>query len=162
MYMIPFVQFFPKQAEDETRVITTRNHSLLPDDEYALVEFYCSDPACDCRRVMLSVFPQRRSAQGFLASISFGFDRDRELAGPFLDPMNPQSQYADALLKIVGTVLANPDYCARLERHYHQVKQAAADPAHPIQRMLAQWKSEDEQRPVRGRSRKRNKRRRKR
>jgi len=95
MYLIPFVQLFREQGEAETRVITTRNHDVLPDDEYALVEAYCPDPQCDCRRVMLSVLPRRQLAQGFLASISFGFDRDQELAGPFLDPVNPQSRYAD-------------------------------------------------------------------
>jgi hypothetical protein len=161
MHLIPFVQLFPKQAEAETRVITTRNHEVLPDDQYALVEAYCPDPRCDCRRVMLNVLPRRQQARGFLASISFGFDRDQKLAGPFLDPLNPQSRYADALLKLVTMVLTDPDYCARLERHYYQVKQAAADPTDPIHRTLTRRGGDEGRKPARGRSRKRNKRRRK-
>ena len=89
MYLIPFVQLFPEQAMAETRTITTQGHPVLPDDEYALVESYCTDPACDCRRVMLNVLPRRQGKRGFLAAISFGFDRDEEMAGPFLDPLNP-------------------------------------------------------------------------
>jgi hypothetical protein len=148
MYLVPFVQFFPEKAVAETRTITTRGHPRLPDDEYALVEAYCPDPTCDCRRVMLNVLGRR---QGHLASISFGFDRDQEMAGPFLDPLNPQSRYSDVLLDLVTQVLADPAYVARLESHYRQVKRAAADPAHPVHKKLRQLGVEDEARPVRRR-----------
>ncbi len=103
---------------------------------YALTEFYCVDPQCDCRRVMLSVFNPVVS-KGFLASISFGFDREGEDPGPYLDPLNPQSQYANALLSLVGVVLSDPAYIARLESHYRQVKEALADEKHPIHGIIA-------------------------
>lgn len=61
---------------------------------------------------------------------TYGLDDD--MAGPFLDPLNPQSQYADELLELVtGSVLRDPRYLERLERHYELVKQAASDPRHP-------------------------------
>jgi len=143
-YLVPFTYLFPEQRPAET-------HPSLPDDEYALVESYCVDPTCDCRRVMLNVLPRRRMAQGYLAAISFGFDRKAELAGPFLDPLNPQSQYAQALLDMVITLVleADPAYIARLEAHYRQVKQAVADPKHPAQRLLAQLAAKDKQKPRR-------------
>jgi len=146
-YLVPFTYLFPEQGPAETRVITTHGYPSLPDDEYALVESYCVDPTCDCRRVMLNVLPRRRMAQGYLATISFGFDRKAELAGPFLDPLNPQSQYAQALLDMVITLVleADPAYIARLEAHYRQVKQAVADPKHPAQRLLAQLEAKDKQ-----------------
>lgn len=159
MGLIPFVFLFPKQAEAETRTITTRGHPGLPDDEYALVESYCVDPQCDCRRVMLNVLG-RQQGNRYLASISFGFDRDQELAGPFLDPLNPQSRYATVLLNMVERlVLTDPAYVARLESHYHQVKQAVADPTHPIHRISARLGVDGKGRPVR-RSRRRGKRKR--
>jgi hypothetical protein len=157
MYLIPFVHLFPDQAIAETRTMTTRNHPVLPDDEYALVEAYCADPQCDCRRVMLNVLA-RRQGKNCLASISFGFDRDEKMAGPFLDPLNPQSQYADVLLDLVTMVLADPTYLARLESHYHQVKRAADDPTHPVYRMLTRSRR-GESRPVRRRKRSRRRRR---
>ncbi len=144
MGLIPFVLLFREQGEAETRTITTQDHPVFPDDEYALVEFYCSDPTCDCRRVMLNVLPRRQAARGFLASISFAFDPDDEfitrmgVTNPFLDPLNPQSEYAEFFLRFVQQMLEDdPAYVARLESHYHQVKQAMADPTHPAHQVLA-------------------------
>ncbi len=124
MDLVPFVTLFPEQAIAETRSVTARRHPRLPDDSYAMVESYCPDPKCDCRRVMIGVLPQSNPRSGFLASISFGFDRDAEMAGPFLDPLNPQSRYAEALLALFQQLIADPAYVARLESHYRQVKQA--------------------------------------
>jgi hypothetical protein len=134
--LVPFVRLFREKGEAETRVLTTQGHAHLPDDAYALVESYCVDPTCHCRRVMLNVFSRR--GQRILASIGFGFDRDDEFAGPYLDPLNPQSEYAEVLLKLTKPILADPTYVARLESHYYQVKGAVADPSHPARRLLGE------------------------
>jgi hypothetical protein len=140
LYLTPFATVFPEQGMKETRVITTCGYPRLPDDEYALIEAYCADPKCDCRRVMLNVVG-RRQGDKYLASVSFGFDRDEEMAGPFLDPLNPHSQYADVLLPLVEQALTDPAYVARLESHYRQIKWAAhdhKDPAHETIRRIRQ------------------------
>jgi hypothetical protein len=85
---------------------------------------------------------ERKHPNRILAAISYAFDRDDEHAGPFLDPLNPQCEYAETLLWIVEElVLSDVRYVARLERHYARVKQAASDPGHPayhkLQKMLA-------------------------
>ena len=141
LYLIPFVSLFRELGVIETRSFSARGYPGLPDDEYALFEAYCPDPACDCRRVMLNVIGRHQGKQ-FLASISFGFDPDAELAGPFLDDLNPQNQYAQPLLAAVKPILADPAYVARLESHYRMVKQAAADPTHPVQRVLKRWSTD--------------------
>ena len=48
-------------AERETRTVTVQegNPWGVPGDEYALVESYCTDPGCDCRRVMLNVLARQ-------------------------------------------------------------------------------------------------------
>jgi hypothetical protein len=149
MYLTLFVRLFPGQAMAETRTITTRGHDVLPDDEYALVESYCTDPTCDCRRVMLYVVGRRQMRRGYLASISFGFDRDAEMAGPYLDPLNPQSEYALVFLDMVTRMLdADTAYVARLESHYRQVKQAAADPTHPVHRVLTRLGLDGQEKPT--------------
>ena len=108
----------------------------IPPGSYGLLEFYCPDPACDCRRVMLNV-AEEREPERFLAAISYGFDRDAPEAGPYLDPLNEQSPYAPALLDLVSeTVLSDVHYLARLERHYRLIKAAAADPGHPAYQKL--------------------------
>lgn len=158
MSLVPFFRFFPELALAETRTLTIQGHNLLPDDDYALVEFYCPDPTCDCRRVILNVVARHVAGQDTLAAISFAFDRDAEFAGPSLDPPNRQTFYAKALLDLVTSYLERePAYVARLESHYRQVKQAAADPNHPIHEVIKRLGAQSEQglqRPCRRRKRK--------
>jgi len=137
MYLTPFFMIEPELAERETRsIMILERQNGIPPGNYGLLEFYCPDPACDCRRVMLNVAEERHPTR-FLAAISYGFDRDDSEAGPFLDPLNEQSRYAQALLKLVSeAVLSDRRYLARLERHYHIVKEAAANRKHPAYQEL--------------------------
>jgi len=132
MHLIPFYIVEPELAADETRGMHLfRPQDEIPPGHYGMIEFYCPDPACECRRVMLNVVEEAHPTR-FLASISYGFDRDNEDAGPFLDPFNSQCSYAEQLLQLVEEViLSDSRYVARLERHYALVKQAASDPSHP-------------------------------
>jgi hypothetical protein len=136
-YLAPFFQVDPDLAAKETRNITLfQPHDGIPAGSYGFLEFYCPDPDCDCRRVMINVVEEKRPTQ-FLASISYGFDRKAEDAGPYLDPLNEQCPYADALMRMMQEVAFNdPRYVARLKRHYALVKRAAADPAHPAYETL--------------------------
>jgi len=137
MYLIPFIMVEPELAERETRsIMILERQNGIPPGNYGLLELYCPDPACDCRRVMLDVAEERHPTR-VLAAISYGFDRDDPEAGPFLDPLNEQSRYASALLKLVSeVVLSDRRYLARLERHYDIVKKAAANPKHPAYQEL--------------------------
>ena len=72
---------------------------------------------------MLQVISQR--LQQPLCSINYAFDRDDPMAGPFVDPLNPAVTDADDVLQLVESkVLSDPDYVARLERHYYLLKDA--------------------------------------
>ncbi len=121
MGFIPFYKVEPESAERETRTITVlKTHEGIPEGTYGLIESYCPDPACDCRRVMLNITYQEQLERGYLATIGYGFDRDEEMAGPFLDPLNPQSEHSEALLELVTTgALSDPRYVERLAEHYH-------------------------------------------
>jgi hypothetical protein len=50
-----------------------------------------------------------------------------EMKGPFLDPLNPQTEYSPALLNVFRLLLESPDYAERLKGHYqmfrHSVEQ---------------------------------------
>jgi len=130
--LIPFYIVEPELAAAETRTITLfAPRDGVPPGFYGLFEFYCPDPACDCLRLMINVV-EKQNPDLVLAAISYAFDRDDEMPGPFLDPMNPQCEYAENLLRLVDEMtLGEPDYVARLERHYAMVKRAASDPKHP-------------------------------
>ena len=142
--LIPFHLLFPEIAEREIRDFTLLGKRGARPKTYGLLEAYCPDPACDCRRVMINVVDVDHLKGGYLASISFGFDRDADMAGPFLDPLNPQSPLAEMLLGHVAIVLSDQAYVERLELHYGLVKKAAS-PAHPAHAKPLTWLAEDDE-----------------
>lgn len=128
MYLEPFVRYFKEIGEAETRTIHIIDEVAegIPMGEYALFECYCADRKCDCQRVMLNVISKE---EGHVASISFGFDPKEPMSGPFLDPLNKQSSYAEDLLQLVkDLVLSDAAYVARLKRHYKMFKDKLAHP----------------------------------
>jgi hypothetical protein len=89
-----------------------------------------------------------RHARAHLATINHGFDPpgpdDFPPAQTFLDPLNRQSQWSEALLDLfVNVVLADDAYRQRLRKHYGIVKNAIDDPAHPCHRILAAMESDE-------------------
>jgi len=117
--MSDFYRAFPKLADSELRSFTVAPAygSSLPAGQYTLLELYCNEKGCDCRRVTIAVFAERN--RDFVAHINLGFDSDGVMAGPFLDPMNPQARYAGELLDLFTDIInEDPAYLARLQRHY--------------------------------------------
>ena len=126
MEMRPFSEICEKLAETETRsFVAGGGNSGVPIDEYGVLEFYCTDPDCDCRRVSLTIIS--RAAVRIEATIAFGFDRDSVLGpGVELDPLNPQGPFAESMLRLVKQkVLADRTYVARIRQHYAITKQIA-------------------------------------
>ena len=126
MAMVAFHEYFPELAQKEVRSAILKDEGELPEDEYMFVESYCDEPDCDCRRVLLNVMSRKR--QKFEAVISYGFDRNGDMPGPFLDPINPLGEYAEAVLGLSKFVLSDLRYVARLERHYQMFKAACKGP----------------------------------
>ena len=133
----PFHEYFPDVAERETRAVTLLKDADLPAGTYALVELYCNEAGCDCRRVFLCVVcPPRKDP---VAVIAYGWedrafyakwmkDDDPQiiqgLKGPNLNAFSPQSKWAPAALKLVSDiVLKDPAYVARIKRHYEMFRQ---------------------------------------
>lgn len=134
MPMAPFFSRFRDLAFKEMRTLSIlEDGSGIPRGDYGLLELYCDEPGCDCRRVHIQVVA--RAGFRVLAHISYGWEPDefyerwgmplglgRE-AGPFLDPLNEQSEFAPAFLDLVDDlVLADEDYVRRLIRHYGMFK----------------------------------------
>jgi hypothetical protein len=141
----PFHERFPEIAEKETRMVTTINHPELPQDEYGLIELYCDEPGCDCRRVMFNVHSLQQREP--LAVIAYGWESKEfyakwfgdddpeiinELKGPALNAWSRQSNLAPALLRTVTQVLQDRQYVNRLKRHYamfrREIDREAAEP----------------------------------
>jgi len=136
--MSPFWERFPELAAQETRVLTLPTaQGGLPAGRFGLLELYCDDPTCDCRRVLLQVRSEARP-DTILATINYGWDTvafytrwlhgDRAGAGEItraeLDPLNPQTKFAPAFLHLFqSVVLLDLNYIQRLQRHYARFKQ---------------------------------------
>ena len=130
MAFVPFYEKFPDLAVKETRVLNVFNHPGLPSDEYGLLEMYCDEPGCDCRRVMFNI--QRPNSKQADAVVAFGWESEefykkwlgntpvdvQELQGPVLNSASHQSQLAPLLLQQVKFILEDAKYVERLQRHY--------------------------------------------
>ena len=138
MPFAPLHTYLPEIAKQEMRSISifAANDFNLPPAEYGLVEMFCNEPGCDCRRVMFSVFSSL--TEKIVAVISYGWESQQfykkwfrygnpltvdelaiEMQGPILSPMSPQSTHAPAILELVKTVvLTDAAYVDRLKRHY--------------------------------------------
>jgi hypothetical protein len=143
----PMHERFRELALRETRSFTIAgNHPRLSADEYALLEAYCNDKNCDCRRVVFNVVSRKH--QAIMAVVTFGWEdesfyrkwcggEDDELGRMVIDEMmglglnsaSPQSDIAPALLAPIREVLQDPAYVARLKRHY-QIFKEKVDPKH--------------------------------
>lgn len=137
--MIPFYTHFRDLAARETRTITLRGRTDIPDGEYALVEFYCDEPDCDCRRVILRVVSAPPDLHTY-ATINYGWESpefytawmhgDAKAAammqGASLEPFGPQSQHSAAFLELVKMALQDEAYVERLQEHYRLFKEIIA------------------------------------
>jgi len=148
----PFYRLFPKLGMQETRSISIlSDNDPLPRGDYGLMEMYCDEINCDCRRVIFMIISSQTKQP--VAYIGYGWENkdfyarllkhDRygnkgvnyaklddeekrdvdELKGPCLNSMSPQSKYAKDILNLIArTVLNDEMYMERLKGHYKLFK----------------------------------------
>ena len=134
MPMVPFVDKFPELGARETRSIFASNQTQLPAGQWSFLEFYCNEPGCDCRRVIISVLRPETGWSKVWATIGYGWESldfyrkwghgmdDDDFKGPYLDVLNAQSEYSEVLLGLFREILESPDYVERLRRHYRMFR----------------------------------------
>lgn len=129
-----FHHYFPEVAEQETRTVLILDDSPfdLPPGPYTLLEMYCNEEGCDCRRVFFYVVSPPSSRA--LAVIAYGWE-EREfyerwfghddpeeidvLKGPAFNMASPQSAFAPAIMEMIqSTVLQDRAYLERIKSHY--------------------------------------------
>lgn len=128
-----FYDLFPEVAMAETRTVgLPQPQGGLPAGWYSFKEMFCDEPGCDCRRVFFLVESSFRD--DVEAVIAWGWedlafyehwikygdkDEARELIGPILNPMSPETALAPHLLELFKQVLMkDADYLDRVKRHY--------------------------------------------
>ena len=136
MAYTPFYEKFPEIAKKENRSIIAIGDLELPAGNYALIEAYCDEVGCDCRRVFFNVFSEKRNE--IVAVIAYGWGNSKfyadwfgdddpmiikELKGPILNVASHQSELAPILLdKVRKYVLMDMHYIERIKRHYRMFK----------------------------------------
>lgn len=128
--MMLFDHVFPDVAGRDRSAIHTVDREGAK-ATFVLLEFYCTDPGCDCRRVVI----QMNWVEGkrIVATISHAFERPRPSDGPqtFLEPFGPQSERSHMLLELFQDfVKRDADFRQRLQRHYKMWKEVVDDPSH--------------------------------
>ena len=134
MPYVAFHLYFPEIAERETRTVRVlrRTDDGLPPGEYGFLELFCDEPACDCRRVFLSVISSRQ--KNLECVIAYGWEgRDfyakwmgddepaviDTLHGASLNMSSPRTDLARAILELFKKVLLQDGaYIERIKRHY--------------------------------------------
>ena len=136
MAYTPFYEKFPEIAKKENRSIIAIGDLELPAGNYALIEAYCDEVGCDCRKVFFNVFSEKRNE--IVAVIAYGWKNSKfyadwfgdddpmiikELKGPILNVASHQSELAPILLdKVRKYVLMDRHYIERIKRHYRMFK----------------------------------------
>jgi hypothetical protein len=127
-------------ATARARTLTIADHPELPDGTYAMVETYCTDLGCDCRKTMILVHLDHRH----VSTINFGWESpkfyarwygapldDRTLAemkGPSIDLNSPDLVPAGAMLAFFSALL-DARYLEHLRSQYTRFRAAVAKPA---------------------------------
>ena len=138
--MTPFMEKFPELGARETRSVTVTDRDDLPNGEYGFIEFYCNEPHCDCRRVMVVVL-RPETGWKFWAAIDYGWESVEfyqqwagapasncsPWQGPVLDPLTEQTPYAPLLLDLFKFLLQSPGYVPRLKKHYRLFRAAVEE-----------------------------------
>ena len=135
MPYVPFHEKFLEIAKKETRSILAFDDPELPEGNYALMESYCDEIGCDCRRVFFNIVSERRNE--IVAVIAYGWEDSKfyadwfgdndpriieDLKGPALNVGSPQSELAPLLLDKIKYVLMDRDYIERIKKHYWMFK----------------------------------------
>ena len=99
-----------------TRLNITDRGMGIPIGIYDFIEFFCVDPDCDCRKVSIKVM--NAESRATVASIHYGWESEEfyidwfggdgypnPLEGFYLEPMQPQSKYANSFLNFFERIL---------------------------------------------------------
>ena len=138
MPLEPFDRICPEIARAERHVCDVNSPVLgVPLGPYVLREFYCTEPGCDCRRVLVQLVPLNEASLRVVASVNFGWEtakyyrkwsRDpelwREMAGATLEPFAEQGAQARCFLELFKKAIRAPNLVMHFRRHYRLVKEA--------------------------------------
>ncbi len=130
--MKAFDHVFLEIARTESRAVKILDAAGAAKATFLFREIYCTEPGCDCRRVVLQV--QWVEERTVAATINYAFERSkrRNEAQCYLDPLELQTDASEELLDLFEeTVETDAAYRETLRRHYKMWRSVVDDPSHP-------------------------------
>jgi hypothetical protein len=119
--MEPYKEIVPDSPDPVLTLALPKKSGKIPKGSYSFTEWYCTDPGCDCRRVVIRVDNEKNKTK---AVINFGFDQKDAFGGPYLDGSSAQAPYASELVSFfVDSLNGDHQLLDRLYRHYRQVRE---------------------------------------
>ena len=119
--MEPFHQIFPDATDPVMTLTLAKKTGAIPKGSYGFIECYCTDPGCDCRRVLILVLDLKMKQK---AAISFGFDQRGVLDGPSLVPSPRKLACAPELLDFfVQALNSGAEWLERIYGQYRAVRE---------------------------------------
>ncbi len=138
MPFISFLKFYNDLGLKEMRSFAVPSGAFgVPIGEYDLLENYCDERGCDCRKVMVNIISVENDSVKIWATIHFGwenpsyyheyFSKDiaiaQKMSGSYLEPLGEQSKHAPRFLGIWAQIIRDENYVERLKRHYKLFKE---------------------------------------
>ena len=137
MAMQAYFDVYPEKTRTELRTAIFENGNAegpLPGGTFIFTEYFCTDPKCDCQRVLVKVFHARSedTQPDEVATISYSWNPssdgiwetvNSDMPNPFLDPIHRQVSYASELLDFWSTMIEHDKaYASRIQRHYDEIR----------------------------------------
>ena len=138
MELTGYFDVFPDKTRTELRTaqFTRDNGTLdvLVGGTFVFTEYFCTDLACQCQRVLVKVFraASEDACPEEVATFSYSWNPggdtiwsevNSEMPNPFLDPFHRQAPYAEELLEFWTEMIArDKPYALRLQRHYDEIR----------------------------------------
>lgn len=130
---LPLTVIVPElDNKDVKTIILTEDKNGLRTGSYKLIENFCADRHCDCRKVMINFVNDKNE---ILATMGFGWEgvkyyekwiKDKklaqEMAGVYLEKDGIQTEHSRECLRLLKRVLKDLHYVNCLRRHYKQFK----------------------------------------
>ena len=130
---LPLVVIVPElDGKDVKTIVLTEDKNGLRAGSYKLIENFCADRQCDCRKVMINLVNDKNE---ILATMGFGWEgikyyekwiNDKKLAqemtGAYLEKDGIQTEHSRECLRLFKKVLKDLYYVNCFRRHYKQFK----------------------------------------
>lgn len=129
--MLQLNDLLPPEQGEANWIMLGSQHEELPDDaRYAIFEYYCDNPGCDCQSLVAVITPLDQDGQRIgktAAVVDYDWSTKKKACRPTLHEDSPRTQLAEHLLKAYKSFVHSHDYMEHIKRDYARLKVLSAE-----------------------------------